>query len=167
VIAPRVEEHATLASQLVGTWILDRFVDEQADRVVTEPFGSTPEGLLIYTADGLVSAQLMKQGRAPFHSPDWLHATSEEYQESASGYIAYSGTYEVDELNRTVTHLPFVALLPNLIHRPQLRAIDLQGNRLVLRTAGRPVPGGAEVTSRLEWRRRGPNQGLGLKSSEP
>jgi Lipocalin-like domain len=160
MIAPRLEEHATLASRLVGAWTLHRFVDEQAGRPVTEPFGSTPKGLLIYTAEGLVSAQLMKQGRASFHSPDWLHATPEEYQDSASGYIAYSGTYEVDEVKRTVTHLPFVALLPNLLTRPQLRAIDLQGDRLVLRTAGRVIEGGTEISSRLEWLRLAPNHTL-------
>ena len=158
--APQTVEHATLASRLVGGWILDRFLDEQADRPVSEPFGATPSGLLIYTMDGLVSAQLMRPGRASFRSPDWLHATPEEYRESASGYIAYCGTYEVDEVNRTVTHRPFVALLPNLLGRPQFRSVELRDDRLVLRTAGRAVEGGVEVTSRLEWLRLAPNRPL-------
>src|SRR5438445_6346553 len=108
-----------MASQLIGVWTLVSYTDEQEGRQDTHPFGPKPEGFLIYTADGFVSAQLMKPGRSAFRSRDWHHGTPEEYVESGSGYIAYCGTYEVDEANETVTHLPSVALLPNLIHGSQ------------------------------------------------
>ncbi|MGC2766477.1 MAG: lipocalin-like domain-containing protein, partial [Candidatus Acidiferrum sp.] len=111
-----------------------------------------PVGYLIYTADGFVSAQLMKPGRSAFQSRDWHKGTPEEYVESGSGYIAYCGTYEVDETNETVTHIPSVALLPNLIHGRQLRALTLNGDRLTLRTSSAGVDG-VLVTSHLEWER--------------
>ena len=96
-------------------------------------------------------------GRPAFHSSDWHHGTPEEYRASGCGYIAYCGTYEVDEEKATVTHIPSVSLLPNLIGGRQCRAIDLVSDRLILRAAGAPVTGGIYVTSRLEWRRIAPN----------
>jgi hypothetical protein len=129
------------------------YVDEHDGSDETQPFGPNPQGFLIYTQDGFVSVQLMKQGRPAFHSSDWHHGTPNEYRSAGSGYIAYCGTYELDEEKATVTHIPSVSLLPNLIDRPQCRSIDLQGDRLVLRASSTPVAGGAYVTSRLDWMR--------------
>jgi hypothetical protein len=146
-------EASTFASQLVGVWTLVSYTDEQTGREDTHPFGPQPQGFLIYTADGFVSAQLMKPGRSAFHSSDWRCGTPEEYWESGSGYIAYCGAYEVDDVAATVTHIPSVSLLPNLIHGRQCRSIDLHGDRLTLRAAGAPEANGVYVTSRLEWRK--------------
>jgi hypothetical protein len=143
----------TYANRLLGVWSLVNYTDEQSGSEDTLPFGPDPQGILIYTADGFVSAQLMRTGRPAFHSSDWHHGTPEEYQASGSGYIAYCGTFEVDEENATVAHIPSVSLLPNLINGRQCRSIDLEGDRLVLRAAGAPVAGGVYVTSRLEWKR--------------
>jgi Lipocalin-like domain len=85
----------------------------------------------------------MRPGRSPFQSQDWHHGTAEEYVESGSGYIAYCGSYVVNEAEETVTHTPSVSLLPNLIHASQLRSVALNGDRLTLRVE----------TSRLEWQR--------------
>jgi hypothetical protein len=147
----------TYASRLLGVWSLVNYTDEQLGRKDTLPFGPDPQGFLIYTADGFVSAQLMRTGRPAFHSSDWHHGTPQEYQASGSSYIAYCGTYEVDEEKATVTHIPSVSLLPNLIGGRQCRSIDLEGDRLVLRAAGAPVAGGLFVTSRLEWKRITPS----------
>lgn len=146
----------TYADQLVGVWTLVSYTEEPADREHACPFGPNPQGFLIYTADGFVSAQLMKPNHAAFHSSDWHSATSQEYEASGSGYIAYCGAYEVDEQKATVTHIPSVSLVPNLIGGRQCRSIDLAGDRLVLR-AVTPVAGGLFVISRLTWRRVAPS----------
>jgi hypothetical protein len=148
---------SSFASQLVGVWTLVSYIDEKPGCDNTHPFGLRPQGFLIYTADGFVSAQLMRPGRSAFHSSDWHHGTPEEYQESGSGYIAYCGTYEVDEENATVTHIPSVSLLPNLIDGRQCRSIELHGDRLTLRAAGAPAASGHFVTRRLEWKRVAPD----------
>lgn len=149
-------EQAQFAHRLVGVWRLVSYIDEQSSRDDSYPFGHDPQGFLIYTPDGFVSAQLMKTGRPAFHSSDWHHGTPDEYQASGSGYIAYCGIYEVDEEKATVTHVPTVSLLPNLIGGRQCRSIELEGNRLVLRASGAPVADGIYVTSRLEWSRISP-----------
>ncbi len=142
-----------IASRLVGVWTLVGYADEQEGHEDSFPFGPAPTGFLIYTSDGFVSAQLMKPGRSLLQSHDWYGGTSEEYRKAASGYIAYCGMYEVNEESKTVTHIPFVALLPNLVDQEQLRSVTLRGERLTLRAAVGPVENGVAVTSRLEWRR--------------
>lgn len=143
----------SFADRLVGVWALVSYIDEQEGRPDAYPFGPSPQGFLIYTTDGFVSAQLMRPARPNFSSSDWHNGTPEEYRASGSGYIAYCGRYEIDEAKATVTHIPSVSLLPNLIQGRQCRTIDLRGERLVLRAAGAPVAGGVYVTSRLEWKR--------------
>src|SRR5579863_2347575 len=114
-----------ITSQLVGVWRLMSYTDEQEGQEARFPFGPQPEGFLIYTPDGFVSAQLMKPGRSLFQSKDWNGGTAQEYQESGSGYIAYCGRFEVDEEKETVTHIPSVALVPNLIPQRQVRSVIL------------------------------------------
>lgn len=136
-----------IASQLVGVWRLVSYRDEQHGHEASFPFGPKPEGFLIYTADGFVSAQLMKPGRPSFQSHDWHGGTPDEYRRAGSGYLAYCGVYEVDEENKTVTHIPSVALVPNLIFQRQVRSITIKGDRLTLCATGTPA------VSRLEWQR--------------
>jgi lipocalin-like protein len=144
-----------ISFRLIGVWTLLSYTEEKEGCPDTYPLGLTPAGFLIYTPDGFVSAQLMKPRRSAFQSHDWHEGTPNEYVESGSGYIAYCGTYEVDETSRTVTHIPSVALLPNLINGRQLRAIKLNGEWLTLRTSGTADAEGVLVTSQLEWRRAG------------
>jgi hypothetical protein len=143
----------SIGSRLVGVWRLVSYTDEQNGRVDSFPFGPEPGGFLIYSPGGFVSAQLMKPGRALFQSQDWQGGTPDEYQQAGIGYIAYCGVYEVDEEHETVTHLPSVALVPNLILKRQVRSITLSGDRLTLWTVGVPQANGQPVTSRLEWQR--------------
>src|ERR1700689_4906450 len=124
------------ASRLVGVWRLVSYTVEREGQKDSFPFGPEPEGFLIYTPDGFVSAQLMMPGRSLFESSDWHGGTPDEYQQAGSGYIAYCGAYEVDEEKATVAHLPSVALVPNLILKRQLRTVTLSGDRLTLSTLG-------------------------------
>jgi hypothetical protein len=117
-------QRSSYATRLIGVWRLVKYTDEHEDSDHTQPFGPTPQGFLIYMADGFVSAQLMKPGRPAFHSADWHHGTLQEYEAYGSGYIA-CGAYDVDEVKATVTHIPSVSLLPNLIHGRQARSLEL------------------------------------------
>ncbi len=143
----------SMARELIGVWRLVSYTEEQNGREDGHPMGATPEGYLIYTADGFVSAQLMKPRRSLLQSRDWQGGTPEEDQEAGSGYIAYCGAYEVDEEKGTVTHIPSVALLPNLIHQRQLRLASFSGERLTLRVVSARSEDEVIVTSRLEWQR--------------
>jgi hypothetical protein len=58
-------------------------------------------GIILYTPDGYMSAQLMQRDRGTFASGDWFDGTMEEYREEATTYFAYSGPFHVNEEKKT------------------------------------------------------------------
>lgn len=103
-----------LCDQLIGAWKLVSYVEEPVDGSAPfHPLGERPKGIIMYTPDGYMSAQLMRPDRRPFASGDWFDGTEEEYREEASTYIVYSGLFHVNEEKRTLTHSMFVSLFPN------------------------------------------------------
>lgn len=112
-----------------------------------------PLGIIMYTPDGYMSAQLMKPDRRPFASGDWFTGTQEEYREEASTYIAYSGPFHVDEEKQTLTHSMFVSLFPNWIGQTQPRVVKIDGDTLHLSTASPIDSRGKKVMSCLVWKR--------------
>jgi Lipocalin-like domain len=92
----------------VGAWALTNFVEREIETgVENRPFGEHPLGLILYTPDGYVSAQLQRPERPP------LHATPEEYAAAGRSYIAYSGRFFVDEAKRSLSHEIAVSFFPN------------------------------------------------------
>jgi hypothetical protein len=63
--------------------------------------GEEPEGIIMYTPDSYMSAQLMRPGRREFASGDWFRGGDEEIKEEAPGYIAYGGPFHTDEATET------------------------------------------------------------------
>ncbi|CAG9271256.1 lipocalin-like domain-containing protein [Paraburkholderia unamae] len=149
---------ATLREQLIGAWKLVSYVEEPVDGSGTlYPFGETPQGIIMYTPDGYMSAQLCRQERMPFASGDWFKGSAQEYEAQGSSYIAYTGPFEVDEATQSLTHSMFISLFPNWIGQTQPRVVKIEGNVLSLSTA-RPInSGGKLVNSYLRWRRAGAN----------
>jgi len=144
----------SIRSVLVGVWALNSYTDIPDGARAVQPFGSSPAGILIYTSDGFVSAQLMAPGRVSSDSVKWDNWSPEEYETFGHGYIGYCGRYEVDEENATVTHLPSVAFLPNLVGHRHLRHVAISGDRLTLRASYRRADR-INATSCLEWSRIG------------
>ena len=111
-----------------------------------------PQGFLIYTTDGFVSAQLMRAKREPLKTDPWETEDAGNSAVLTKDYIAYCGRYEIDEEGSEVIHLPLVALLPNLIHQEQHRAFTFEEEMLTVVTTRRR-PNGSVVASTLRWRR--------------
>ena len=58
-----------LRSQPIGAWKLESYVEESVDgSKCFEPLGPTPRGIIMYTPDGYMSAQLAKPDRPDFAS---------------------------------------------------------------------------------------------------
>src|SRR4051812_25827511 len=113
-----------LKDQIVGSW--DFVVAEVTapDGKKSFPFGETPKGLLIFTADGHF-AQIHIAGDAPkIASNNRLTGTAEEYAEIMRRSLSVFGTYTVDEGNRTVTYQIVSSSFPNWQGQAQTRAID-------------------------------------------
>ena len=119
--------------------------------------GEKPQGLIMYTSDGYMSAQLMHPDRPPFASGDWFRGSDEEFKEEALGYIAYSGPFHTDEVKQTLTHSMFVSLFPNWLGQTQARVVKIEGDVLHLSSATPIMSGGKRTMSYLSWRRAEPN----------
>jgi hypothetical protein len=138
--------------RFVGVWTLESFTERSDSNEISSPLGEEPLGFLIYTADGFVSAQLMRAKRELFKADPWEAGASSDALDLTKDYIAYCGRYEIDEKSSEVIHLPLVAFLPNLIQQEQHRRFTFDEDTLTLVTT-RGRPNGSVVASTLLWRR--------------
>lgn len=82
-----------LTEYLIGTWkLVDYKYTENGN---AEPLGIKPTGFLMYTSDGFVSAQMMKQNRSSYQSGNLHLGSKEEMAEAAQGYVAYAGKFSI------------------------------------------------------------------------
>jgi hypothetical protein len=80
----------TLREQLIGAWKLVSYEERPVDGSPSfYPMSEQPMGIIMYTPDGYMSAQLSKPDRKPFASDDWFKGTDDDYKQEASTYIAY------------------------------------------------------------------------------
>src|SRR5580658_8586476 len=125
----------SLREQLLGAWTLSSCVERDIETgIENHPFGEPPLGLILYTPDGYMSAQLHRPERPPFAEGDLLHATPEEYAAAGSSYVAYSGRFFVDEGKKSLSHEMAVIFFPNWLGQRQVRLVELNGDDLQLST---------------------------------
>lgn len=144
----------SLRDQLIGAWSLVSYEERPVDGSPSfYPMGTSPKGIIMYTPDGFMSAQLSKPDREPFASGDWFEASDAEFKNEATSYIAYTGPFQVDETKQHLSHSMFISLFPNWVGQTQPRVVRIDGDRLFLSTASPISSGGKTVNSYLEWRR--------------
>jgi len=104
----------------------------------------TTTGIMIYDSLGNMAAQVMPN-RAR-HKYAAAEPTPEEAKDAITGYLAYFGTYSVDERARTVTHHRTGSINPGQVGDEVVRAYVFESNdRLVLTPAG--------STNKIVWER--------------
>ncbi|WP_319447115.1 MULTISPECIES: lipocalin-like domain-containing protein [unclassified Mycobacterium] len=127
----------SLREKLCGAWNLESFVARDVGTgLESHPLGLTPRGLITYTPDGHMSAQLSRS--------------------DMSEYIAYGGGFGVDERTATVQHEVTMATMPELLAAPQFRHAEVDGDRLVL-SAEVTDSDGTASRSTLVWLRARPS----------
>ena len=106
--------------RFVGTW-----------RLVSD----TTTGIMIYDSLGNMAAQVMpNRVRRKYAAAE---PTPEEAKDAITGYLAYFGTYSVDERARIVTHHRKGSINPGQVGDEVVRAYVFETNdRLVLTPAG-------------------------------
>jgi hypothetical protein len=68
-----------LRERLIGAWKLESYVEKPVDGSAPfYPMGEKPEGIIMYTPDGYMSAQLMRPSRPKFASGDWFRGTDKD-----------------------------------------------------------------------------------------
>ncbi len=123
------------AYSLVGTW-------SAKAAETTDPAGRTiasdpATGLIVYTPEGRMAVQIMVLPRPVVPSapegPGQVDAwDSAQVRKVIETYDAYFGTYDVDEVNHTVTHHVQGELRPNLDGSTFRRHYQVNGDRLTL-----------------------------------
>jgi hypothetical protein len=116
-------------TRFVGTW-----------RLVSE----TTTGMMIYDSLGNMAAQVMpNRVRRKYAAAE---PTPEEAKDAISGYLAYFGTYTVDEQAHIVTHHRKGNINPGQVGDDVVRAYVFESSdRLVLTPAG--------STNKIVWER--------------
>ncbi|NEQ77699.1 MAG: lipocalin-like domain-containing protein [Okeania sp. SIO2C9] len=145
----------------VGTW---KLVEVSSDKNVY-PWGEHPEGYLIYTADGYMSASIMRSDRCQLGlSLEEMQELSKggirtlvknlfgyikgilRYFQAAKGYTAYTGSYEIQD-NKVIHHVK-VSLIPDWVGTVQERTFKFLGDKLIL-----TAPPVGDVSYVLTWQR--------------
>jgi hypothetical protein len=149
---PGTGAHAMMeADKFIGAWRLVSAEFRTEDgQLADSPYGTEPQGILMYDAQGTMSAQLAQKGRPPFAVADRMKGTPEEIKGAFETYQAYWGRYKIDERERVVTHYVTQALLPNWVGTEQRRHYKFQDGRLHLRTPPLAI-GGKRLTGVLVW----------------
>jgi Lipocalin-like domain len=142
-----------LRTNLIGAWTLQSYEARSIDGSnMIYPLGVDPQGIIMYTPDGYMSAQLMRSGRAPFSDDDMHSPRQNELAAAAGGYLTYAGPYTVvgDDL---IAHHVAISLLPNWIGGTQYRAARLHGSLLELSPPDPILLNGERRNAKLVWRR--------------
>jgi len=144
---------------LEGSWRLRSWeIRSGGGRGVTAPFGDCPEGLLVYTPDGWMSATVCRGDRAPLpadSSPRKVdeHLVAEAYR----SYFHYAGPYRIE--TDSVVHTVRYSLNPNFVGTEQFRKMRIDGPLLTL--TGIDRAGNTERHHELVWQRCGDGQHRG------
>ena len=133
--------------QLVGVWKLQSYEVEFQDTDERQmPFGSDPNGFIIFTQEGRMMALLnAKDRKAP--------QTESDQAAAFRNMFAYSGLYRV-EGNRWITKVD-TAWNESWIGTDQIRFYKLDGDTLTVTSNWRPYPlfNGRVARGLLTWTR--------------
>ena len=121
-------------TQFIGSWELHEWRAESMEGDIVYPFGPDAIGEIVYNDDGHMSVQIMKPNRAKFVSDDPLEGQRDEILSAYKGFIAYSGTYEVNEKSNQVFHHIKISSFPNWVGQKQIRNFEFRDNLLILST---------------------------------
>jgi hypothetical protein len=117
-------QQKSLRDQIVGTW---NFVVAEViapDGKKSLPFGETPKGVLIFTADGHFAQIHVASDVPKIASGNRLTGTPEEYAAIMRRSISVFGDYSINEEKKTVTFKIVSASYPNWQGEVQERSID-------------------------------------------
>ncbi len=142
--SPLTISTSSIEDRFVGTWKLAAFERRGPDGELRPSANSYRNGLLVYTPTGHMSLQLTRENRQQFEG----RASGEEAQAALYSYIAYYGTFTVNETQGVVTHQRQGHLIPDRVTEGT-RYFRFSGNRLTLTAP----PTGEGMTSTLTWER--------------
>jgi hypothetical protein len=126
-----------IAKELIGAW---RYVGTRVNGTKWDR-GPDPKGMIYYGPHGEMAVQVAPDIR---RKRAGAVMTAEEAKIALTDYIAYFGTYTIDERAGTVTHHRQDSIQPG-DSGDLVRRYELNGDRLILR--------GVDSTLEVSWER--------------
>ena len=147
---------------LIGVWELVSLQDHRPNGDVLDWMGKKPAGTLIYSPDGHMSVQIMRDPHPVVAASMWSSdgrdllpsAPASEIRDAYGGYYAYFGTWEIDEGARTVTHHIRGSMRAVEVGADYVRPYEFSGEYLLLRSTVSPASGEKQIRV-ITWRRAG------------
>ena len=137
-----------------GLWHLVDVNFYNVNNEIVKLYGESPRGMILYDAQGRVTVQIMQRDRPPLPKTRTAENALADYVTILRGYVAYFGTYDVDETARTVTHHLEGSLIPDWVGTDLVRQYEFadDNQKLILTTAPSALRG-ATLRGEIIWRR--------------
>lgn len=147
----------TVRDKLVGSWRMIDWVLLEGDKKLAPPLGPADQcgGLLIYSADGMMSAMLSAKDRENFTDGSIDGGTDAEKVKAYESIVCYAGSYSVDEISERVTHQVEYATLPNFVGQRLERICIFEGDDVLKLDTPEMKFGGVPRASYILWQRVG------------
>lgn len=154
-LSAQAQGQATPVRQgIVGAWAFVSVVSQSDDGTRGEPFGASPKGIMIFTADGHFSLFQSTAELPRLAANDRARATPEEAMTVVRNSIAYYGTYTVNEAAREISLTLVGSTYTNLMGSTPQRRIITTLTPTDLAFSNPRTPSG--VTLHTVWRRAMP-----------
>ncbi len=141
-------QSATLADQVVGTWIYVSVDTVQPNGSRSPMYGPHPSGVAMFDRTGRYILLTARPDVPKFAANNRTEGTPDEYKAAAQGAIAHFGRYTVNEADKTITFAIETSTFPNWNGVTQKRPVVISGDELRWTTPGASGGGTGEVVLR-------------------
>jgi hypothetical protein len=145
------QQRKTAKEQIVGAWTLASVLSEMDDGKKGEPFGPSPKGVIVFSADGHFSLFQSRAEIPKIAANDRAKATAEEAQSIVASSIAYYGTYSIDESTNVMVVNLAASTYANVAAIPNQKRMITQLTSDELKFDNPRTPNG--MTLRTTWKR--------------
>jgi hypothetical protein len=149
MLSPGTEFYASFGDRAMSAWVIGRHARGKR-RCPLRPNSDRERGFLQEVMSALLQKVDMCSADIPkFASNNRQKGTDAENKAVVQGVLAYYGTYEVDEGNKSLIMRIEYSSFPNINGAEQRRTIKLENDELIVINRG-AVSGG---TANLIWKR--------------
>jgi hypothetical protein len=135
----------------VGAWSLVDWRIDYSDGGVTRPFGTEAQGYIIYSANGIMVANIAHGARERFGLANARNAALAQKYAAFDSYFAYAGPWRLE--GNEVVHTVTMSLFPDMTGSEQHRLAVFDGKGGLTLSAHEPLKDGASRHHILQWQR--------------